>query len=330
MTEDFIRKYLTGGLTGSEERELRKWLEEDKTNRRVFENMVAEWHLEPSQIERSRKKVYTRLTGTGEGKVKGRSFLPYFLKIAATVAIVATAVWVLMNAEGEKPDEILTSGPVQVEKHALYGQKITLKLPDGSMVTLNSGSKLIAPDRFEGDAREVSLTGEAFFDVARDTSKPFVIHAGELTVQVLGTSFNVRTYADEDDISVAVLSGKVSVSGGKTQDEHFLLPDEMLSYYTKEELFSQKKDFDKDLILGWKDQHLVFQDESIGNILKTLSRWYDVDFDIDAGFDARKPFDQQKGFTGKFRNSTLNQVLESVAYNYRFEYEINGKVVKIY
>jgi transmembrane sensor len=225
--------------------------------------------------------------------------------------------------EGEASLPIIT----KIEKHALRGQKLTLSLPDGSQVKLNSGSRLITPEVFHEDIRKVFLEGEAFFEIAEDSSWPFVVETMDMGVQVLGTSFNVRSYPDEGNVSVAVLTGKVMVSDrsdNNLENQIVLLPKEMLDYSVEEKRFIEKRQFDPGLVLGWKDQQLVFRDEKIKNILTTLSRWYDVEFDITSILD------QEREFTVNFNNPTLKEVMESISYSFQFDYRITKDKIFIY
>lgn len=316
--EELIIKYLTHDLTNEEEQRLEAWLLQDKANRSVFENIVADWKLTSDDIQRSKTKIHGRLSGKYRTEKKTQRFISYFSKVAAVFVLVAIAsLMIFYTRDGRK----LSDGEViMIEKLTLPGQKLTLKLADGSAVTLNSGSRIICPETFPGAERKVRLEGEAFFDVVKDPARPFVIVTDNLNVRVLGTSFNVRSFNDEDNVSVAVLSGKVMVSGNSdslASKRQILLPNEMLEYSVKEKNFSEKKIFDSSVVFSWKDQNLVFKDENLDRILVTLSRWYGVEFNVQAQLDYTRKF------TGNFKNPTLKEVMESISYNYQFDYEIN-------
>jgi transmembrane sensor len=324
--EELIVKYLTDGLKEADKRELKIWLQH-KENRQVFEHMIANWKINQSDIEKSRDRVYTKLVGMRPRHVKKQITFSFFMKAAAVLLIIFASVFLFVSVpdtpEGETSLPIVT----KIEKHALMGQKLTLLLPDGSLVKLNSGSRLIAPEIFQGDIRKVFLEGEAFFAVAEDSSRPFVVETIEMDVQVLGTSFNVRSYPGEENVSVAVLTGKVMVSDRSDDapdNQIFLMPEEMLDYSVEEKRFFEKRQFDPGLVLGWKDQQLVFRDETIKNILTTLSRWYNVQFDI------KSILDQEREFTASFNNPTLKEVMESISYSFQFDYEIKKDKVFVY
>lgn len=320
--EELIEKYLTGNLTSKEEERLKTWLQ-DVTNRRIFENIVADRKLTKSDVEKSKKRIYSRLSGMYNDKKKTRRFISYFSKVAAVfvlVSAIALLIFYNLNKEG-----LSDSNTLQIEKKALPGQKLTVKLADGTSVMLNSDSRIIFPEHFREAERKVSLEGEAFFKVAKDSLHPFVIKTNELDVRVLGTSFNVRSFTNEEDVSVAVRTGKVMVSHhlDSPTGEQVLLPNEMLVYSVKRKSFSEKRQVDNEVVFGWTDQNLVFKDENIDRILARLSRWYGMEFNVQAQLD------HDREFTAHFNNPTLKEVMESISYSYQFEYEINETKVII-
>ncbi len=321
--EHLIFKYLNKNLTEAEKHQLTEWLQKDELNRKVFENMVADWSLKTSDIERSKRSVYRNIVGVPEAKPGKGGIFSYFIKIAAALAVVLTATFLVVRLNQQNENNNVEHSSAKIERMALPGQKLKMKLPDGTQVVLNSDSRLVTAESYEGPVRKVFLEGEAFFDVVEDASKPFIVETNAANVSVLGTSFNVRCYRNEEDVSVAVNTGKVSVSDKGDSDEHFIRKDEMLVYSIKDKLFSKQVNFDRELVFGWKDQHLVFEDESIEKIFVQLSRWYDVKFTV------RAAIDKEKRFTARFQNQTLETVMKSLSFNYEFEYEINEKEIII-
>ena len=323
--ERLILKYLNGNLTKAEEYQLKEWLQKDEINRKVFENIVADWSLTASDIEKSKKSVYRNVVGTLDNKQRTSRIFSYFAKVAAVLIVFLLAILLLTKLNHQNLNHQTENSLVKIEKHALPGQKLTLRLPDGTKVTLNSGSKLVTPEIFTGSVRKVFLDGEAFFDVAKDSLKPFMVETNQAYIKVSGTSFNIRAYFDEKDVSVAVNSGEVSVSDRGRSDEHVLQKNEMLIYSIAEKSFSKQVGFDRAYIFGWKDHYLVFKDESIEKIFKRMSRLYDVEFKVIPDIDSIK----KKKFTAKFKNQTLEAVMKSISFSYEFDYEINGKEVVI-
>lgn len=155
------------------------------------------------------------------------------------------------------------------------GKTYELKLSDGTHVWLNSESELIYPTSFEGDKREVVLKGEAFFDVTRDESKPFIVENNQMKIKVLGTSFNVSGYMSEKSQNVTLVSGSVQVQ--MDNDSAFRIsPSEQFSY-DKETHSTSIQIVNTELYTAWTEGKYIFKDTSLENILSKLQRWYDFE-----------------------------------------------------
>lgn len=158
-------------------------------------------------------------------------------------------------------------------------------LSDGSIVKLKEGSKLEYPVVFSGGSREVTLVGEAFFDVARDVERPFIIHSGDLTTKVLGTSFNIRAYENSDSTEVSVISGKVSVfvnNDSKENGEILVLdPNQKAVYSRRSESFVQAEA--KEVIAAdpITRPRLVFNETSLLEIVKVINKYYEINITLE-------------------------------------------------
>ncbi|REE00089.1 FecR family protein [Marinoscillum furvescens] len=255
-----------------------------------------------------------------------------WLKIAAAlIPIVMASLWLIDQFQADDPVEQLSE--VMISKECLYGRKMIVTLPDGSTVKLNSGSTISYYQDFERDVRSVWLQGEAFFDVKRNPDKPFVIISGNIRTQVLGTSFNIKSYEGEGKVDVTVASGLVSVSRyDKSQSDDLqwdnisgvvLNPSELVSYDKEVDEFSEIQTVDTDEILAWKSGVLVFKKAPFDEIVTRLERWYGVEFEMEESISI------PDGFTGRFDNKSLRRVLEGISYTSKFDFEIEGKKVKI-
>lgn len=200
------------------------------------------------------------------------------------------------------------------------GVKTTLILPDGTTVKLNSLSSLRYPSQFSETSREVFLTGQAFFDVTENKSAPFLVHTENFTTRVLGTSFDIRSYATEKSKHVAVVTGKVEVATTNGLLE-ILTPNEMTIYNNNE--MTRKSAFDHNAVLGWKDGVLQFSSADFNEVTEQLSRWYGVDFVVDAGLVIGGKY------TGTYQNESLENVLKGIAFSSDFDFTIDKKVVHI-
>lgn len=155
------------------------------------------------------------------------------------------------------------------------GKTYELKLSDGTHVWLNSESELIYPTNFTGNTREVILRGEAFFDVAKDASKPFIVENNQMKIKVLGTSFNVSGYVSERLQNVTLVNGSVQVQ--IDNDSAFRIsPSEQFSY-DKEKQTTSIQVVNTDLYTAWTEGKYIFKDTRLEDILSKLQRWYDFE-----------------------------------------------------
>ncbi|UOR03902.1 FecR domain-containing protein [Hymenobacter aerilatus] len=183
------------------------------------------------------------------------------------------------------------------------GGQYQLVLPDGSRVWLNAASSLRFPTAFAGQERRVELTGEAYFEVAKNAKQPFKVGVGATEVTVLGTHFNVMAYPDEPALTTTLLEGAVRVSNGPHQA--VLHPGQQARQQASGALAVAA--VDPQHAVAWKNGYFVFNDESIESIMRQVSRWYDVDVEYQ-GKMAGKDFN---GTVSRFQSaSQVLQLLE--------------------
>lgn len=257
---------------------------------------------------------------------QSRSWFPNGYKIAATIVLLAVFSFVIIYFT-TRTTEDFTSTQI-ITKENQRGRKSTIFLKDGSVVYLNAESKIHFPEMFSDTLREIQLEGEAYFDISKDETKPFRVNIGELKISVLGTSFNVNAYTDNEFIKVSLSTGKVRIES----DDHNenldsnkveLIAGQSVSYSTKQNTFSKISTFNPSIDLGWKDGTIVFENAGMEEMLQRFERWYNVDFEI----KNRPSF--RWNYTGEFANQTLQDVLESLSFSQKFEYKINQDKVEI-
>jgi len=156
-------------------------------------------------------------------------------------------------------------------------QKLTLE--DGTGIQVNTDSELLFPTHFEADTRQVKLHGEAYFDVTTNKEKPFIVQLEELTVEATGTAFNVKSYQEEDETSITLVKGSVTIYKEK-QPLVTLLPGQLFTYHQRTHTYDVT-DPVLSTITDWTNGEFVFHDETIHNIMRKLSRWYNVNIVID-------------------------------------------------
>lgn len=226
------------------------------------------------------------------------------------------------------------------------GSKTKIQLPDGSIVWLNADSKLEYNKNFDGELREVQLTGEAFFDVVKNPQRPFIVHTSSADIKVLGTSFNVKSYPDDKITETSLIKGSVEVTIKKRPGEKWMLkPNEKLvvlnEYIQPQPEVKLKNKIDPRPYLAikqltyqpgdtvaveaaWIQNKLSFEDETFEEVARKMERWYDVQFEF------RKESLKELMLHAAFTNETLEQVMEGLEFSFRFKYKIENKSVIIY
>ncbi|HEX9509735.1 MAG TPA: FecR domain-containing protein [Puia sp.] len=226
------------------------------------------------------------------------------------------------------------------------GSRTHLVLPDGSVVWLNAGSRISYGKNYGTAAREVNLTGEAFFDVAPNSSKPFVIHTTRIDIRVLGTSFNVKSYPTERTTETTLIRGSIEVSiKNRPSDKIILKPNQKLvvaddstlrqpsprrrEIPTAESLVTISKptyEHNSGAIIetSWINNKLIFQDEEFSELAKQMERWYGVSI----RFDNLRQEDWR--FTGTFDKETIQQALDALKLTANFNYTIEGAQIIIH
>ncbi len=149
-------------------------------------------------------------------------------------------------------------------------------LADGSRITLNAGSKLRYPEKFSGNTREVYLEGEALFDIAQQPGKPFIVHTGQLTTTVLGTSFNISAYPDDEKMQVTVLTGKVSVQENINKKMTTLLPNQKAIFNTKTAQLLSNNVANPEPETAWQQGRMSFDDAPLTEVAAQFYRQYGI------------------------------------------------------
>jgi transmembrane sensor len=209
-----------------------------------------------------------------------------------------------------------------IMKKVPNGNMVTVLLSDGTRIKLNAGSEIFYPKYFHASIRELRLSGEAWFEVAPDGQRPFIISTGNLQTRVLGTSLNIRAYPDDKSIEVALAEGKVELEYLKdgVREVVKLKPSERAVFRPKDESLARDR-FNPEESIGWKDGIIYFKDADFVEITEKLSRWYGVEFYV------RKEAKEMMQYTGSFQNKSLETVLQGISFASNFDFEIIGKKV---
>jgi transmembrane sensor len=267
-----FEKYLKGTATAKEKMLIDRFYES-------FEN--NEIKMSPDEKAKIKNEIYKGISEhIGELHQPKKRVNFKYVYAAASVALICLIGSGILYKTGffnKKVDQVNWN-----EKVTVMGEKASIKLPDGTDIMLNAASKLSYPDHFTNSAREVYLEGEAYFDVAKDSTKPFTIHSGELKVTVLGTKFNISSFKDDETVSVALIEGKVKVANENTIGKEGIIvlqPNQQL-VYSKKDSVSEVEPFDQQKEVGWKNNVLKFDKEPLYKVFPVLERTYGVKFEL--------------------------------------------------
>lgn len=202
------------------------------------------------------------------------------------------------------------------------GEVLEVQLPDGSVAWLSAQSQIEYPENFSSTQRSVELQGEAFFDVIPNPDKPFLVNSGDVQTRVLGTSFTVKSYPDEE-IKITLASGKVEVSSS-TDSRKAVLTENQQIIYRNGSGFSDISNVDAALEQAWKNKELIFIRKSFEEIAKTFERWYDVEFVF------RNTSVKEEEFVYHFTEYSLQNSLNILSQMADFEYEYEIETQKVY
>jgi len=199
------------------------------------------------------------------------------------------------------------------------GGQYQLELPDGSLVWLNASSSIHFPTSFTEKDRRVEITGEAYFEVAKDASKPFIVSVNRSEVQVLGTHFNVNAYNDEEELRTTLLEGAVKFVDGNNTN---LLQPGQQSQLAKNGMVKVVGNVDVDEVVAWKNGLFSFENAGIETIMRQLSRWYDVDIEYKGKTDDIFVAEMS-------RNIKLSDALRALELTGRVKFEIEGRKIVV-
>lgn len=290
----------------------------------------TESSVEQEQEKPSRKRPVLRIVA--------------WMTAAAAAAVLGWYAYCYFPFSSGKNSNALAQNTVSTKR----GSKSKIQLPDGTQVWLNADSKITYNENFQGKIREVQLSGEAFFDVVHDAERPFVIHTNVIDVKVLGTAFNVRSYADEKNTETSLIRGSVEITLRNNPDKKIVLkpndklivdnmeakadagsPDVVRQRHSNRAslLTLSKVNFKENetnaLETLWVKNTLAFDKESLEDIAMKIERWYDVKVKIADNKIRRTEF------SGVFEDEDLEQVMEALRISGNFHYDLNKKEVTI-
>ena len=289
------------------------WLAWNAANDQPIENIVA-------QEKRFQNDVQP---GTYKARLTLADGTTIVLDSAAAGELARQGNTRVMNKDGQLVYDVKAGGGGEILYNTLHtarGEMYTTVLADGSKVWLNAASSIKFPVAFTGSERRVEITGEAYFEIAHNPSKPFKVIKGDVEVAVLGTHFNVNAYDDEAKIKVTLLEGSVKVSTTKQlNNSTTLIPGQqaLINLST-----IQLVNPDLEHVMAWKNGRFVFKSMDIKSLMKELERWYDIEVSYEnmpaTGFNARIT-----------RNTPLSSILKALELTGEVRFRIEGKRVVV-
>lgn len=354
LLSEWIKKHPDNKAFFAQEETLWNSIEINTNTDRV--NADKEWDKLSAFIEKEEHKPLIKI------KKKKQAFnIKAFLRVAAVVLISFGLSWFAFYTyyqnELKESEGMLE---VSVEK----GSKSLVKLTDGTTIWLNSETTIRYPDKFANNQRDVYIEGEAFFEVAKDKTRPFIVHTSDMDMVVLGTSFDVKSYPDEGTIETTLIEGSLRIEkelkSGKKQFIS-LKPNQRVTFIKekgrillkdlnkKEDLKSNNKkdesidkqneaelpilkrkeeilvseNIDPEVFVSWKNNKLIFKDESFESIAVKLERWYNVKIII------KNEKLKSYRFTGVFENETVEQAISALQLTTSFKYKFDKNKIVI-
>jgi transmembrane sensor len=302
------------------------------------EEVTTAWHLVRNKISAQRPPVQLPVASSNT-----RRITKYVSAIAAVFILAAGGIW-LWNTY-----QVTAASPQKNIVSTKNGSKSKIELPDGTQVWLNVGSRIRYDENYGKENRELTLTGEACFDVAHDETKPFILHTGKMDVKVLGTLFNVKAYPGDETTEASLIRGSIEVTfPGRPQEKLILKPKDKISIVNKETdtaaetRVARAVNNDKPAIMvssiqyeptdsavietAWVNNKLIFRSKTFEELARDIERWFNVIVQVqDSSILDKK-------FTGTFSNESITDALDALSLTYPFHYKFNrsNNTVAIY
>ena len=323
--EQIILKYLQGKASKAEKDDLLRWLQGSEANKAFFAETRDRWLdsgatpvADPEYVERAFARFMAEIKK--ENRIRNRKHFITYLKVAASIALLLASSLISYQV-GQKQRSVPTLSVPQtiVMNRIITGKdnKSKVSLPDGTLVWLNANSQLTYPEAFAPDKRHVQLEGEGYFEVTRNEDAPFTVETGDVSVNVLGTHFNVRNYTDkkEEPIEITLLTGKVEINllGNAIP----LNPNQVIACDKQDGSYQQMDVEANDYIL-WTQDKLVFSNDKLSTILHQMEYWYHIDIACEAGVQ----LDQHLSLT--IQRETPDEIMRLLALITPIRYKIEG------
>lgn len=283
---EIIIRYLDGSASIDEKQLLLQWLKESEHNRNDFNETRDLWLScdataeDEKETDMALQRLHQRIIGEYNTMKQRRRPLMNWYQTAAVLLVMLSLGGYWLTTRPSAGTETVR---VQNQLITAKGSKGRFELPDGTIVWLNSESKLVYPETFDKGRREVALTGEGYFQVVEDKKNPFVVKTDDVDVEVLGTAFDISNYPFMDKAEVVLLNGRVNVHTGNTANPVKLEPGQLYTY-NKQSGSKSVRLTKADLHIDWIKERLVFDNQCLSDIIISLEGWYNVEITCPKAF----------------------------------------------
>lgn len=314
--------YLSEEISDKDRSMIDDWRNESSENEAFYQENLKSWEAISLLNEMEEFNSFEALKKINKRIAQPR-FANWWVTIQHVAAILLLPLLVYSgyltiqnHSNGDRQKQI-----VMQTISSRQGMVTQFTLVDGTKVWLNSGSVLQFPSEFRGKKREVLLKGEAFFEVTKNEKQPFRVNANELKVEVLGTSFNVASFDDDNQSEVVLVKGKVALfsENGNNKTAYGILNSGQRAVYEKrtQKVFTEEVDVEK--YIAWREGNLIFRDDSMEDVVKRLSRWFNVEIIIS------DPEIKEYVYKATFKNENLTQVLNLLKLSAPIDYRITER-----
>lgn len=333
-----LARYLAGKCSSEDRKKVKQWIDGNPENAEVLNQFKQIWEVSGSssksrefntgseweRLNERFKKEPAPSPSTSKTRSSDRVFQSSSIHSATQIFIRVAAIILIAGFAGLFAYSHWYE-PVSGEKEAVLreistnkGQRANLTLADGTKVMLNAASRIKLPKEFDSEVRAVHLKGEAYFEVAKNKEKPFLIYVNQSVIRVLGTSFSVRSYPEDKQVQVVVREGRVSLGkkDAEKADKAILKGGELGAFNIETHDIRTRSVEDLSLYLSWREGYLKFQNADMSTVAKSLERRYDVQVSF-----ADKAI-KELSLTAFLKSRSIQNVLEVIATSLEIEYQL--------
>ncbi|WP_297909609.1 FecR domain-containing protein [uncultured Parabacteroides sp.] len=326
---DLLDRFMSGSTSPEEEKELLEWFRNVRSKDEIFSFYKRKWEevsgkelsadIQGQMFHKIKRRMETTTAAGKEAEVKELPYKKYLGKWWSYVAVILLCVSLGIGSHlytrdiGGSQQEYIVS--------AEKGQRASLTLPDGTRVWLNSHTHITYNGNYGKDERAVYLSGEAYFEVAKDKKHRFVVKAGDLEVEALGTAFNVKAYDEDKELTATLFEGSIRAVVGN--EMAILSPDQHVRFNKVSRRLLVERPTNSSYARMWRNDELAFESETLENIAVLLNRMYNVQ----VKFASEKI--KRYRFSGVIKNNSLDNIFEIISLTAPILYGAEGDTITL-